>query len=303
MFQRVIAAAIACCCTAALFTCVPTGTSGDALVANGSASGAQRGAISKSPTASIALNRNVYGQWDIEQFEGYEPTRLHGRERAAYADFGPDSTALRMECNPAIISGQIMGGRFIASSAAHAQSQWECPRAVLQREAALFTFFEAAPALELLADGRLRLRTETQVLLLDRPVNRRIAFIPDEAYLDLTWRLHSISVTGGASGDDTAMLTDVPGHISFTNGVMRYEHCPDYDMAFRIDDRGRLAAIGERSLPDPASQCVDGADTKAPSPFRQAMQLLHDTPELEISRGDVLLISKDNQVLMLTKAT
>lgn len=167
----------------------------------------------------------------------------------------------------------------------------------------MFTFFEAAPALEPLPDGRLRLRTETQELLLDRPINRRIAFIPDEADLDSTWRLHSISVTGRASGDDTAMLTDVPGRIRFTNGVMRYEHCPDYDMAFRIDDRGRLAPIGERSLPDLANQCGGQADTNTSSPFRQAMQLLHDTPELEISRGDVLLISKDNQVLMLTKAT
>lgn len=127
MFQRVIAAAIACCCTAALFTCVPTGPSGDALATNGSASGAQRGAISISPTTSIALNRNVYGEWDIEQFEGYEPMRMDGRERAAYVDFGPGGTVLRMECNPAIISGQIMDGRFIASSAAHPQSQWGMP--------------------------------------------------------------------------------------------------------------------------------------------------------------------------------
>lgn len=306
MLVRLFAAIIACCCTAALISAIPTGTIGSTTAGGfgGAANGSPMTNATSITTRPVRGGSEVFGEWDIERFNGYQPaSRLIGRERAAFADINKGGISLRLECNTVSVRGDISRARFNAVSEDRVQTPNDCGAERNAREAALFAFIEQNPTVERLSDGRLLMRSGDSELLLDRPINRRIAYIPTEEGLDAVWRFHAIAQTESRTRAQRLDLSDIPGNIIFRSGVMRYDLCPTFDMAFRIDERGQLARIGGKPAPDTPHTCpaLAQSDPAMPNPW-DAMRVLHDNPELELSGPDALLLTTDNLALTLVKS-
>ncbi|MEX0342857.1 MAG: hypothetical protein AB3N06_09735 [Erythrobacter sp.] len=222
MFEKPVAALLACCCTAAVFSCIPAvQDSGHTRTGQAQVTGS-----SPLPTVPVSDSREIEGKWDIVSFDDYEPARLEGTRRAAFADFTDRGVTLRIECNSSGASGIVIDGRFRPTGGDTFQSEIACGNERHARDAALFGFFERAPSVERLPDKRLLLRADGQELVLQRPDQRRLEFVPRPEDLEGRWRLVGVTRYLDGNGYAGIGLADVSGHVAISTDRILFESCP-----------------------------------------------------------------------------
>lgn len=295
MLERLISAVLAPACTAALLACVPGPD--DAVATPGRAPAA--GAV------PVADSRAIVGQWDIVSFRGYEPRRrLQGAGRAAYADFAVERVALHLECNYSGAAGRVKAGRFVAASSDHLQTLIGCGPEREARDAALFRFFDRNPSVEHLRDGRLRLTAGSDVLLLERPAARRLAYLPSPQQLLGEWRLLEITRYVEGGGIASIGLGDVPGRIEFDGIEARFSGCPAHSLRYRYTPEGRIEKLGGVPVPTGRHGCgalaneAVGRDMPGP---HDVLRVLHGDPLVELVDDDTILLSTERYGVLLTK--
>ena len=265
---------------------------------------ARRAVEDDQQTPRVGSARSVAGHWDVVSFEGYRPARLIGTGRAAYADFGSDGVALRLECNYSGRPGTVRDGRFVlGENNTRVQTAMGCGPERGPREIRFFGFFEQAPTVESLGADRLRLRAGGGELLLERPAVRRLANLPTRGELDGAWRMMEITrflPEGGVSGTG---LSEIPGQLVIAGDRLGFSTCPEQGLRFRYEPEGRLVKIDG---PAPASGplACPGVNDVADAPIlpsaSEALRLLHASPLVEKS-GEGLLLSTERYGLLLVR--
>ena len=240
-------------------------------------------------------------------FEGYEPRRLSGTIRAAFADFGVGGVALRIECNYSGRSGAVRDGRFLSAlSNDRMQTATSCGPKRNSRESRYFTFFEQSPTMERLGGDRLRLRSGNSELILERPDRRRLASLPTAMQLEGKWQLVEVTRYLEGNGHSGIGLSEVPGRSVIADDRLNYDRCPQFGLSFTLTADGVLRKVqGTAPPPGAPTGCPELAD---PAPGRElpsqwdVLRLLHEDPRVELSGPDTLLVSTDQLGLLLTKA-
>lgn len=294
--DRLIAGLLALACTAGIVSCIP-GVRHDPRLDLPAAP----------PSASARLvtqGKAVAGPWDIVEFNGYEPRRLTGSTRAAFADFEQGSVSLRIECNRSDVSGKIERGVFVASPSDGVRTLIGCGREREARDAALFDFFESRPTVFQLPDGRLLLTSEEGELLLERPGKRRLAFLPSARELMGEWRPTQLSRLVPGRGYAAIGLSEVPGQVRFDGIEAAFDGCPELSLRYRLTAQGRIEKIGGAALPAAGLGCGALRDQigrqDMPQP-RDMIRVLHADPMVEKIDDDTLLVSTDQIGLMLER--
>jgi hypothetical protein len=254
----------------------------------------------------LADAASIAGKWDVVSFEGYRPRRLSGTHRAAYADFSERGVGLRMECNYSGRAGTIRDGKFIASEADDgAQTVMSCGRERDARESRFFSFFDKDATIERIGPDRLLLRSGATELILERPAVRRLQYVPTPAELEGRWRLLEVTHYMPGGGYSGIGLSEVPGRIVVSGDRLSYSRCPQFGLTFRVGPDGRLEKTGGTAPPATPADCRELAE---PAPGRElpsqwdVLRLLHDTPLVEKTGEDALLISTERFGLLVTKA-
>ena len=257
------------------------------------------------PPASIAATTDVTGQWDVASFEGYRPRRLSGTGRAAYADFGRDGVALRIECNYTGRLGRVTDGRFIAEPVGdRVQTQIGCGPERGPREVRYFGFFDRNPSVEFVSVDRLRLRAGQDELILERPSVRRLSYLASMAELQGSWKMLEVSwfpPGGGAAGIG---LSEVPTRIVIEGNRLRVRDCPEVDLTFQYTGEGQLRKSGGAALPAGRLDCPglsDTADGPALPKASDAIRLLHANPLVEKAGDGALLLSNGEYALLISR--
>ncbi|MBX7481415.1 META domain-containing protein [Qipengyuania qiaonensis] len=303
MFAKPVAAILACCCTAAIFACIPAVQ--DDEESNGGVASAE--GYAPSSGTPVASSREIDGKWDIVRFDGYEPARLSGATRVAFADFTERGVALKIECNSSGATGTVVDGTFKPQPGDRIQTLMGCGPEREARDAALFGFFDKSPSVRRLPDGKLLLSAEGEELVLQRPDQRRLDFLPLPGDLTGEWRL--IGVTRYLEGNGYAGigLSDVPGRIVFSDGQAGYTRCPQYDFGYRYTEEGRLLKISGPPAPElPEASCAELSEPRPGSidmPVQwDVMSVLHASPLVEWAGDREILLSNDNIGLVLSRA-
>lgn len=252
------------------------------------------------PTAVPALSANeIAGRWDVVSFEGYEPAQ----RLSAFAHFRPDGVRLRIECNYSIVPGLVRDGRFATQPGLRMQTEMGCGQEREERDTRYFAFFDRLPTVERLTNGRLRLTAGESVLILERPEQRRLAYLPERGELDGSWRMESLTRYEAGGGESGIGLSDVPGHIIIQGNLLSYDRCRQYALDFTFGADGRLTKTGGASLPvEPncPALTLPWPTTGLPTPD-QVLPLLHSNPWVEEIGAGRLLISNDQLGLVVTK--
>lgn len=248
------------------------------------------------------LSADILGEWDVVSFEGYEPVRMHGTHRAAIADFSEQGVRLRIECNTASVSGIIRDGRFVPQPGLRMQTEMGCGKEREERDRRYFSFFDRSPGIERLRDGRLRLVAGDSVLILERPEQRRLAYVPDLAKLAGRWRLEALTRYERHGGSSGIGLSDVPGRLVIEGNRLSYDRCPQYDLTFSYSSGGRLIKTGGSSIPEkPECPALNYPDYEAPAlpSALEILPLLHSNPWVEEVGNGRLLIANARLGLLL----
>ncbi|HZF43705.1 MAG TPA: hypothetical protein VEZ48_09885 [Sphingomonadaceae bacterium] len=240
-------------------------------------------------------------------FEGYQPQRLSGTRRAAFADFGERRVSLRMECNYSGRAGTIKNGRFVASdSRDEIQTVMGCGPEREGRDSRYFSFFEKTPTVERVGPDRILLRTGGSELVLERPAVRRLSFVPAPAELQGKWRMLEVFRNTPGGGYTGIGLSEVPGRIVISGGRLFYSRCPQYGVKFRLTGNGRLAETGGGGAPTNPHDCRELRDGNPVVDLPAAvdvLRILHASPAVEKTSGSSLLLSTSDFGLLITKAS
>jgi hypothetical protein len=261
--------------------------------------------VAATETASPVLDTAaIASAWDVARFEGYEPKRLSGTVRAAFADFRPDGVSLRIECNYSGRAGTVRDGRFVASPDDGIQTAMGCGAEREARDERFFSFFSKNPTIERLGPDRLRLRAGETELILERPALRRLRFVPTPAEIQGTWRMLEITRYMPAGGYTGSGLSEIPGRVVISGDRIGYSRCSQYDAAYRWEG-GRLEKTGGTAPPQGFRDCRElagpGQGYELPAPA-DVLALLHASPLVERTPEGGLLVSTDRLSLLLTKA-
>ena len=266
---------------------------------------AATGAENAVPVASTA---EILGQWDIVSFEGYRPAmRVQGSTRTAIADFAADGVSLRIECNSSGASGRVTNGRFVPDPTGdRIQTLMGCGKEREARDARLFGFFDLSPTVDRLADGRLRVAADGRELILQRPAQRRLDFLPPAADLQGAWRLELLTTHYPQGGYAGIGLQEVSGRVVIEGNRLGFSRCPQYDLTFRYTQDGRLQKVAGPDLPDSPAQCPDLAKATGIRDFAPnlwpIMQILHSDPLVERSGDRRVVISAGDYAVEMTQA-
>lgn len=303
LLERIICALGATCATATLFACVPAVQKmGEPLPMTATKVDRSSTTVEVEPVAS---SQNILGEWDIVNFDGHKPRRLSGSTRAAFADFGDRGVSLQIECNYSRASGTVHDGRFVSSPGQHFQTEIGCGPAREERDRRLFTFFDRNPTVERLPDGRLLLTIGDTQLLLERPAQRRLAFLLPPQELLGEWRMVGITHYLKQGGHAGIGLSDFPGRIVFDGIKAGYSRCPQFKIAYRYTEAGVVEKISGSALPSSATDCEPLTEKpfNPDMPLRwDVMKVLHSDPRLEKVDDDTVLMSTDRYGVLLTKA-
>lgn len=260
---------------------------------------------SKPASRPVQSSAMISGEWDIVSFEGYEPRRLSGTTRAAFADFTESGARLRIECNSSGRKGKVEGGRFVPSADSdNIQTVMGCGQEREARDARYFAFFDKSPTVELQNNGRLRLSAEGRDLILERPSVRRLAYLPQLAELQGKWRLLQLTRHFPQGGYSGIGLSDTPGRIVVAGDSISYTRCPQYAVRFKYTDDGRLAKKAGTEPPQAPNDCKElkGApeahDLPAPA---EVLRVLHSGPMVEKSGDETIVLSTRRHAVLMTK--
>lgn len=264
--------------------------------------GPDRSVTQAKPVPDLA---SIAGQWDVVSFEGYQPQRLSGTVRAAFADFRHDGVSLRIECNFSGRAGTVRNGRFVRSRGHDSpQTLMGCEAERAARDQRYFSFFTRNPTVERLDRDGLRLRAEGSELILERPAVRRLRFVPRPAELRGEWRMMELAYYQAERGYSGIGWAQAPGRIMISGDRILYSRCPRYGVTFRLGDGGKLEKTGWADLPPTLSDCgeVSGAVAAPESQaLWDAVRLLHANPLVEKTDQDSLLLSTERHGLLIKK--
>ena len=247
----------------------------------------------------IQSSSEIAGRWDVVSFEGYQPASRHG----AFANFWLHGVSLRIECNRSRIPGLVRNGRFVTQPGPRMATEMGCEPERHERDSRYFSFFDRSPGIERLANARLRLVAGDSVLILERPDQRRLAFLPERDELDGGWRMESLTRYGPQDGQSGIGLSDIPGRIVIQANRLSYDRCPQFALTFAYDADGRLRKTGGAELPVkpdcpplmPPRQTFD-----MPTPD-QILPLLHGNPWVEEIGSGRMLIANEQLGLIVAK--
>ncbi|APE27801.1 hypothetical protein [Aurantiacibacter gangjinensis] len=249
-------------------------------------------------SARPADRASVAGDWDVVSFDGYTvPYRMRGTNRAAYANFREREVSLHLECNWSGVVGRMRGDRFVpADSGPRIMTVAGCEAPKHERDEAYFSFFDDEPTGQLLPDGRLLFEAGGIELLLQRPEDRHLDFVPYLADLQGEWRMETLTMYQPEGGMSSMGLMEVPGRIVFDGNRAGYSRCPAYDITFDYTPDGTIANTGGVSLPEEPTACEGLAERSYGnmSPERwDVLTLLHENPQAEhLANGDILLFNE-----------
>ena len=302
MLEKPISALLACACTAALLSCIPAAGGSPPPPPLPDLAAEAGGKLTATPVASSA---EIAGEWDIVSFDGYEPRRLQGTTRAAFADFRDAGVALRIECNYSGASGRVVDGTFRSQPDDGLQTAMGCGPEREARDAALFGFFDRDPSVERLSDGRLLLIAGDDRLILQRPAQRRLAFLVPPQDLLGEWRMVQITRYHEGGGYSGIGLSETPGRIAFDGISAGHTRCPQYAIAYRYTDRGIVEKLDGPALPTDPAGCAALAEpmrgTDMPLPW-DVLRVLHADPMIERIDDRTILMSTEGFGVELIKA-
>jgi len=239
------------------------------------------------------------GRWDVVSFEGYRPASRHG----AFANFWPHGVSLRIECNRSTVPGIVRDGRFVTQSGPRMTTEMGCEPELHERDSRYFSFFDRSPRIERLADRRVRLVAGDSVLILERPEQRRLNYLPERDELDGRWRMESLTLYGPQDGESGIGLSDIPGRIVIQGDRLSYDRCPQFALNFNYGPDGRLLKTSSPALP-PKPDCAPlkmaRPTTGLPTPD-QILPLLHGNPWVEELGTGRMLIANDRLGLVVAK--
>lgn len=228
---------------------------------------------------------------------------MHGASPAAFANFTPTGLGLRIECNRSSVSGTVRDGRFLPQPGLRMQTQMGCGPEREDRDRRYFTFFDRSPTIERLGNARLKLVAGSSVLILERPEQRRLAYLAQRDQLNGKWQMESLTRYGPHGGESGIGLSDLPGRIIIDGDHLIYDRCPQYALDFAYSADGRLTKSGGAPLPDKpncAALKLPWQTTGLPTPD-QILPLLHSNPWVEDVGGGYLLIADEQLGLVVTK--
>lgn len=242
---------------------------------------------------------DISGRWDVVSFEGYQPASRHG----AFANFWANGVSVQLECNRSRISGIVRDGRFVTQPGPRMATERGCGPEQEARDTRYFSFFDRSPAIEQLADGRLRLVAGDSTLVIERPEQRRLAFLPAPDELNGRWRMESLTRYGPGDGESGIGLSDVQGRIFIERNRLTYDRCPQFALNFTYGADGRLRKTGGAALPEnvdcpqlrPPRETFD-----MPTPD-QILPLLHGNPWVEELGNGRMLIATEQLGLVVAK--
>lgn len=247
----------------------------------------------------VPSDSEIMGRWDVVSFESYEPGFRHG----AFANFWPHGVSLSIECNRSRISGLVRDGRFVTRPGLGMTTERGCKPERHQRDSRYFSFFRRSPSIERRADKRLRLIAGSTVLILERPEQRRLAYLPERHELDGTWRMESLTRYGPEDGESGIGLSDVPGRIVIQGNRLSYDRCAEFALEFTYGTDGRLLKTGSPGLPEnancpPLNPPRETFDMPTPD---QILPLLHGNPWVEEIGNGRMLIATEKLGLLVAK--
>lgn len=246
--------------------------------------------------ALVTSPAEVLGRWDIVSFEGYEPAGRQG----AYAHFNQSGVSLRIECNISSIPGMVSGGRFVNRPGPRMQTEMGCDPERHARDDRFFAFFDKSPTATRLGGSRLRLEADGQVLILQRPEARRLAFAPSHEQLVGTWLLQGITRHHTGGGESGIGLGDPPLRLIIDSGRAYFEACPalgltyEYGADARMMKTGGATPGGEKSCPALKSErmLIDMPTSE------DVLPLVHGNPSAELTvSGDLILSAGEHSLL------
>lgn len=251
----------------------------------------------------VQSSAEIAGRWDVVSFEGYQPAHSQGATPAAFANFSGYGVSLRIECNHSSVSGVVRDGRFVPQPGLRMQTQMGCGPEREERDRRYFSFFDRSPTVERLANGRLRLIAGESALILERPEQRRLAFLPKRDELDGRWRMDSLTRYGPHGGYSGIGLSDIPGRLVIDGNRLSYDRCPQYDLTFSYSADGRLLKTGGAPLPEKA-ECAAlklSWETRGVPTPDQILPLLHGGPWVEDVGNGRMLIANEQLGLLVVK--
>lgn len=242
---------------------------------------------------------DIMGRWDVVSFEEYHPASRHG----AYANFWRHGLSVRLDCNRSRIPAVVRDGRIVTQPGPISATEMGCGPDVEARDSRYFSFFKRSPSVERLPNGRLRLVAGDSVLILERPEQRRLAFLPEPGELNGRWRMESLTRYGPEDGESGIGLSDVPGGIVIQGNRLSYDRCPQFALAFTYGADGRLVKTGGTAPPGnadcpPLKPPRETFDMPTPD---QILPLLHGNPWVEEIGSGRMLIANEQLGLVVAK--
>lgn len=298
MLEKLTAAALACGCTLALVALVPSGSIENASdVGDGSGTAPSAAVLfetkgSYSATAPEVSDADLAGTWQVVGVGA--PTAL---QETSGSSIVMDSAfwVVRTPCFTMRTTGAPTNGRFIRSGGQTIRRDNACADAERARDTTILAIVQAGPDILPATGDRLRLRSTSGELLLERG-NVRLSSQDAEAFLDGGWQVASFD--GQALNSN--MSSTRRAHVEFSDGVVRHRPCPEYDFAFRIAEGGRIVPIEDGSAASAASLCHGHIET-APDVEHAALRLLRSAPQLEIGDEDTLIVTGETTRMVLTR--
>jgi hypothetical protein len=287
----------------ALLACTPIDQPG---TENRDAASIQNNRPLKDVEALVLDSATIAGEWDVARFEGQEPKRMSGTERAAFADFSERGVRLRIECNYSGRAGAVRNGRFIASPDNNiSQTDMGCGQEREARDSRFFAFFGKSPIIQHDGPSRLHLRAEGSELILERPSIRRLHFVPTIAEVQGKWRMMEVTRYLPEGGFEGTGLSEAPGWIVISGDRLSYSSCPQFVVPFQLAANGRLEHMPKGNLPGSPHDCPAFAQPAPavglPALF-DALGVLSAEPTIEKVDDNSLLLSTDRFGLLIMKA-
>lgn len=141
------------------------------------------------------------------------------------------------------------------------------------------------------------------MLILERPEQRRLAYLPERDELDGRWRMESLTRYGPEDGESGIGLSDIPGRIAIQENRLSYDRCPQFALTFTYGADGRLRKTGGAALPENAD-CPQLKPPRVtfdmPTPD-QILPLLHANPWVEELGNGRMLIANEQLRLLVAK--
>lgn len=237
---------------------------------------------------AITSLSDIAGPWDIVRFDGYSPVRLHGGVRRAFVDVRRDVLSYVIECNYSGSRARIDTDGVLRELGDDLRVQTEqgCPPDREARDRAFFGFFTSAPRVTWIEGGRLRLSNGRNELVLERPEQRRLAFVPSLSELQGRWFpqiVHRVDDSGGYEG----WGVDLDQPLEIAGDRIRWTGCGGVTFRFRYLPGGRIESLGQEGAPD----C--GSNSQAAFLLR----VVKGNPQAERTAEGGLALTKDNLVV------